>query len=108
MKTIKWDNKVEITLATGEKKLMESTAQAGEIAHVTMWLKNDNKYPFMITKMTHPDERIDIDIESAWINPDGKIKVRMEFRVPMKITPEDVIETADIEIKGFYRYTEAA
>lgn len=104
VKTIEWDSTIIIELFNGEKKQLPNTAQAGQEVKAFVFIRNEGKYPYGITKVTFPDTRMTISIEKDWLEPNTITRLTVAFTVPEKITEKDVVKAGKIEIEGYYIY----
>lgn len=98
LQTIGWDEQLKITLVDGE--VIEGV-QAGRTATVTVYVKNEGLYLFGVTKISHPDSRLELSIEKGKIRPNASVKLTVKFRIPKNPTSKDVIEAGEITIEGY-------
>jgi len=103
IETIEWDNGYILTLINGEKEVLRNTAKAGEVATATIYLKNESRWRFGITKISFLDKRVKFKIASSWLLL-GPVELIISFDVPKNPTPKDVIKAGEVEINGFYVY----
>jgi len=101
IETIEWNTGYILTLIDGTREILKNTAEGGQVVTATVYLKNESKWRFAITKISFPDKRIKIKVESPWLllKP---VKLTISFEVPKNPIPEDVIQADKILIEGYY------
>ena len=103
---IAWDANFLLKLVTGEKAFLENTSEAGQLASAIVYLKNEGRFRFGVTELIFHDDRVKFDLEDAWLIPHIPIRLTVKFVVPEIVTPQDVVKSGIIHIKGFYVYGE--
>jgi len=103
--TISWDKSLILKLVSGKKVELPNTAQAGQLASATLYIRNEGIYPYFITKIDFPDARIKISLDKEQLEPNQISKLTLSFQVPKVITPNDVVKTGKLEIEGYYVYS---
>lgn len=101
---IGWDKDLIIKLVNGEQIKLMNTAKGGDLATATVYLRNESNQPFALTRIYHPDKRLEIKVDSAWLIAGAVAKLTISFFVPTNITPSDVIKSGRILIEGNYIY----
>jgi len=99
---ISWKNKVELTTVKGELVPLENTAEGGETAEAEVWIRNESHYDFVVTKISFPDPRVTVDIETGWLIPQKPTKIRLLAFIQKNPSPEDVIKSQKFIIQGYY------
>lgn len=102
--TIGWSNSIKIKLADGTEKILSNTAQGGDTATATVWIKNESPYDYGITGITFDDSRVQVMLSSSWIFPNRPTQMTIIFPVPQNPTKADIIKAGKINIAGYYIY----
>jgi len=102
LETIEWDGGFVVTLCTGEKAELRNTAVAGKVAVATFYIRNEEKYRYAVTNISHSDSRIKVRIEKGWLLPNAPVKIVVSYRVPNLLTAENIIKKGIIKVEGYY------
>ena len=104
LKTIEWDSALILNLVTGKKVTLPNTAKANQVSMAIAYIRNEYDYPFAITSVSHEDNRINITIDEGYLKPNDITKITVEYFVPEKVTPADVVKKGVIVISGHIIY----
>jgi len=100
---IKWDQNIKIRLVDGKEEILPNSAMAGQIMTATVYIRNEEKYRFAVTKVYSAiDKRIKIRIDKAWLIPNIPVRVFIEFNIPKKPESKDLLKMQQIVIEGYY------
>lgn len=103
--TIEWDNEVILKLVNGREVRLQNTAKPNEVATAVVYLRNVSGYPYMIKAVYFSDKRLSLRLDKDWLEPSAITKLMVEFVVPEKPTPKDVIKAGRIEFDGYHIYS---
>ncbi len=98
---IRWDNEIIIELVTGEKKVFDNMVEAGKTATATVYIRNEDKFPYAITSISYPDKRVSVHIKVGWLEPWTPAKVIFKFQAPKNATSKDIVEAEKVDIKVY-------
>lgn len=101
---IEWNNQTIITLVSGEKVVLPNTSKGGENATATFYIKNEKDYDYGITGISFTDNRVKVNVSSAWIRAKQVVQMTLIFYVPPNPTEEDIIDAGNIKITGYFIY----
>jgi hypothetical protein len=102
--TISWNNSIKIKLVDGTEKILSNTANGGDTATATVWIKNESPYDYGITRVSFDDNRVQAFLSSSWVYPNRPTQLRIVFSVPQVPTRADIIKAGKINIEGYYIY----
>lgn len=103
LETIEWNDGFKMILVTGEEVILKNTAMVGQVVTATAYIRNEEKYRYAITKLTHPDDRIKIVVDTAWLMPNSAVKLTLSYRVSSSLNLKEVIvKKGKIRIDGYY------
>lgn len=99
---IEWDGGFMIKLQSGKEEKLPNTAVAGSIAVATFYVRNEGRYRFAVTSLSHSDERVKTRIDKDWLKPNIPVRLVISYKVPNSLTSESFIKRGIIKIEGYY------